>query len=272
MTGLALKPCPFCGSEIKHVESWARSFDPPRLYHEWHHVTDNEDSCPIRAHIGKIVTSATDDVEMQEMRIARWNTRATAPASEGVRDPAQSPLIEALVKAEAAFEYVRLALLNHLDNPERLAFWRAVEARDAIRATLANEPAASWECAGRKQSLPEPGECDWPVCGCDPQAIKVVENLMEQGWIPSFTSNAREGLNRHAQQERWQPIETAPKDGTWFAACQDGETYPCEWREEQSDEGRSYSGWFDLFNLSFEEPTLWHPIAALPSTECGEGK
>ena len=38
-----------------------------------------------------------------------------------------------------------------------------------------------WECAGRKQSLPEPGECDWPVCGCDPHAQKVIDALQESG-------------------------------------------------------------------------------------------
>ena len=30
--------------------------------------------------------------------------------------------------------------------------------------------ADTWECAGRKQAYPEPGECDWPGCGCDPNA------------------------------------------------------------------------------------------------------
>jgi hypothetical protein len=38
-----------------------------------------------------------------------------------------------------------------------------------------------WECAGRKQALPEPGDCDWPVCGCDPRANKVIEALQESG-------------------------------------------------------------------------------------------
>lgn len=79
-------------------------------------------------------------------------------------------------------------------------------------------------------------------------------------WIVSRTGGVA--------QPSWQPIETAPKDGVWFVALQDGETYPCEWREEQPDEGRSHKGWFDLFNSSFEEPTHWTPAGpALPSTE-----
>ncbi len=44
---------------------------------------------------------------------------------------------------------------------------------------------AGWECMGRKQTLPEPGECHWPDCGCDPYATKVIQSLVEQGIIPS---------------------------------------------------------------------------------------
>lgn len=47
------------------------------------------------------------------------------------------PTVDALVKAEAALESIRLILVNHLEEPERSAFWKAVTARDAIRATLA---------------------------------------------------------------------------------------------------------------------------------------
>lgn len=41
-----------------------------------------------------------------------------------------------------------------------------------------------FECQGRKQTLPEPGECNWPDCGCDSAATKVIESLIEQGWTP----------------------------------------------------------------------------------------
>lgn len=55
---------------------------------------------------------------------------------------------------------------------------RMAEQEAADRAA-ANRP--SWSCAARKQALPEPGECDWPVCGCDPYANKVIAALEESG-------------------------------------------------------------------------------------------
>lgn len=45
-----------------------------------------------------------------------------------------------LQKAEADFEAIRLILINELNEPVRRAFWRAVSARDAVRAALS--PAA----------------------------------------------------------------------------------------------------------------------------------
>lgn len=62
-------------------------------------------------------------------------------------------------------------------------------------------------------------------------------------------------------------IETAPKDGTWFIAYQDGEPFPCDWRSEEQDDGPPREGWFDFFNRSFEEPTHWTPVmGATPET------
>lgn len=44
--------------------------------------------------------------------------------------------------------------------------------------------------AGRKQAYPEPGECDWPGCGCDPNATKVIESFLEQNWKPPLDRKA----------------------------------------------------------------------------------
>jgi hypothetical protein len=54
--------------------------------------------------------------------------------------------------------------------------------RNAAPALI--EAAERWEkrrfeCQARKQALPEPADCDWPFCGCDPYADKVFEALQE---------------------------------------------------------------------------------------------
>lgn len=65
------------------------------------------------------------------------------------------------------------------------------------RLTATSE--ASWTCSARKQSLPEPADCDWPLCGCDPHADKVIEALNEGGFyvVPGEPNEAmmREGAD-----------------------------------------------------------------------------
>lgn len=53
---------------------------------------------------------------------------------------------------------------------------------EAAKEELKELRASKWECMGRKQALPEPADCNWPDCGCDPHATKVIEALVEQGW------------------------------------------------------------------------------------------
>lgn len=43
---------------------------------------------------------------------------------------------------------------------------------------------AGWQCAARKQGTAGgnvPADCNWPVCGCDPYADKVIAALQEAG-------------------------------------------------------------------------------------------
>lgn len=39
-----------------------------------------------------------------------------------------------------------------------------------------------WTCKARLYSGPEPIDCDWPNCGCDPHANRVLEHLSECGF------------------------------------------------------------------------------------------
>ena len=45
-----------------------------------------------------------------------------------------------------------------------------------------------WVCGARKQGTAggnDPADCDWPTCGCDPYATKVIDALVEQGHLQS---------------------------------------------------------------------------------------
>lgn len=47
-------------------------------------------------------------------------------------------------------------------------------------------PAKGWTCAARKQGTAggnDPTDCDWPTCGCDPYATKVIDALQEAGLL-----------------------------------------------------------------------------------------
>lgn len=67
-----------------------------------------------------------------------------------------------------------------------------------------------WSCAARAQGTAggnDPADCDWPLCGCDPYALKVVEALHESGWrspteIEQYARKTREQALREAAADR----------------------------------------------------------------------
>jgi hypothetical protein len=77
-----------------------------------------------------------DHVAVQAALAAIHSVRLAAPAA---RDPVT---VEWMRQSEAAFEFIRLRLINNLDEPGRSAFWKAVETRDRLRA-LIGQPASN---------------------------------------------------------------------------------------------------------------------------------
>lgn len=69
---VTLRPCPFCGADIVHVESLARSFDPPRIYHEYWHP---KSECFLGGD-RRFLASFTDDLKPRLQFISTWNQRA----------------------------------------------------------------------------------------------------------------------------------------------------------------------------------------------------
>lgn len=59
--------------------------------------------------------------------------------------------------------------------------WILCAAREQDWSSPKVIPPIAFKCAARRQSLPEPADCNWPMCGCDPYADKVMEALDEHG-------------------------------------------------------------------------------------------
>jgi hypothetical protein len=78
----------------------------------------------------------------------------------------------------------------------------------------------------------------------------------------------------------WQPIETAPKDGSRFLAAINGKVGFFQW-QDFNDGGKAPVGWRDNFINVYPEgfgPTLWMPVPAIEpsitaqvSGQSGEG-
>jgi hypothetical protein len=79
MTDEKLLPCPWCQEDLDHVETWARSFDPPRAYHEYHHRNT-------KCVMGWKIWVFTPELEIERGGFIRaWNTRHTQnlPPAQG---------------------------------------------------------------------------------------------------------------------------------------------------------------------------------------------
>lgn len=66
------------------------------------------------------------------------------------------------------------------DMTQTVKYYLGDEAADEIER-LRNP---KWECGARKQGTAggnDPADCDWPTCGCDPYAMKVIMALDESG-------------------------------------------------------------------------------------------
>ncbi|MBM7046086.1 hypothetical protein [Rhizobium lusitanum] len=53
----------------------------------------------------------------------------------------------------------------------------------------------AWTCAARKQGTTggnDPADCNWPMCGCDPYADKVIAALEESGALSASPSDAEQ--------------------------------------------------------------------------------
>jgi hypothetical protein len=122
-----------------------------------------------------------------------------------------------------------------------------------------------------KYPLPEWAKDDKHLIGIAPTCIgAVLANLNADRAIPSPGK---------AEAERWQPIETAPKDGTEILLTNgktvaegqwcDEEPYIREYRDADGrwidqQESDGFEGWMDWSGGMKPDPTHWMPLPAAP--------
>lgn len=88
-----------------------------------------------------------------------------------------------------------------------------------------------------------------------------------ESWVGS--TNRLEPIRRRFTQEepqQWQPIETAPKDGTIFWAYQDlGRSCECSYNFKGDETDR----WHNLCANRWCSPTHWMPLPPAPADQLG---
>lgn len=166
------------------------------------------------------------------------------------------------------------------------------EERMAILEENWNRRAESFNCKARQQGSAggnTPADCDWPVCGCDPAADRVIASLEENGIIASPLHIPIEAGNG---ADGWLDISSAPTDGTKFDAwCRHPEVPEAsgvrftdvQMRGDKSGFGfvihlRDGAHWHYLDARDPDSiypawfPTHWRPLPAPPSTPSNEGR
>lgn len=108
-----------------------------------------------------------------------------------------------LTKAGDAFEFIRLKLINCLNEPERSAFWKAVEMRDLLRPkTLGRQTTTSVLPHGEGQAV----ECDGGLRTFDTKQTV----LRRSGNVFTITCDDGEVANRVADQLRTGGVAQQP--------------------------------------------------------------
>ena len=101
--------------------------------------------------------------------------------------------------------------------------------------------------------------------GTDAELFKVIADFANAAPAVLDALSELDRLRSSNEASGWQPMETAPKDGTVFLAC--GPTVPVDFFHWQSH--GPHVGWRDNFISVYPEgtagPTLWQPAPERPA-------
>lgn len=115
-----MAPCPFCGMHLMHKPSWAMSFQPNRLYHEYHHPTAN---CILGGRNWTFSDTGHAGEAMDEFS-EQWNRRATLNAYEALVAERDALLASHRQDGEA---------LNHFEVENRALELRVAELEESLQ-------------------------------------------------------------------------------------------------------------------------------------------
>jgi Lar family restriction alleviation protein len=257
-----LKPCPFCGEDAYDDKPTFRVFGG-RTGHEW----------AIACSKCEAASPGEDDLELA---IRAWNTRAlpaVQPSPRRATGPIDPEAGFATTGAEARWiEDVDAGVYDV--QPDAAA--REAALREALIGLLADIQDYQrinnlggennhWQVIARAL-IDKPGKEVMPDETNDPRHTQ--------------PDTAPAGLSAGGGAG-WQPIETAPKDGTWFVICLPGKRYevgrfyPAKWTDYVPSEidglfrqqERVIHEWGEFNN--FHRATHWMPLPAPPATEGG---
>lgn len=127
---------------------------------------------------------------------------------------------------DAGISYTRPNWPESWPGPVGTNLFDAVQATAMVRHMLEGLPSTRsdrWVCAARQRGITlDPRDCDWPVCGCDPLASKVLDTIAESGFviIPKDPSSTRsdvtvESLAYHVRRaivDNYPPMQSMTRE------------------------------------------------------------
>lgn len=164
-----------------------------------------------------------------------WSTLSPDTARADREATSLSPMLETIKR-----------LMADLGQPNSRSLYQAF-------MQFANEhvptPGKPWVCLARKQNTAhhDPAECDWPVCGCDPFAEKVIAALEERGSLVA-TSPSSDAAVVHKSLSAGEPV-------AW------------RYRFVTTTDGKEWSDWFIVEypnSIPFRPQQVVEPLFAAP--------
>jgi hypothetical protein len=136
---------------------------------------------------------------------------------------------------------------------------------DSVTCTPLSEDLKPYTFIGRVTEQP-----DYSAVGNFDEAIKLLGPcydefnrwFMDEGNLRWFVAKCNEAPKR---ESGWQPIETAPKDGTKIIGYDDGYAVTMYYVNNHPN-----VGWFEPMHMHSYCPTRWMPLPEAPKTEGGE--